>query len=345
MEDAMRSKLSRFALTLALACVGACGSSSDDTGSAGSSATTAAGPSATTIAAPATEAPPTTGAADSNAGTFPVTIAAANGEVTLQEQPGAIVSLSPTATEMIFAIGAGPQVTAVDDQSSYPPEAPLTDLSGFEPNVEAIAAKQPDLVVVADDTAGLTASLGKLGIPVLSLPAAATFDDVYTQIEQLGVATGHVGDAAELEAQMKDEIDGIVKQLPKSPEPLSYYHELDNTYFSATSKTFIGQVYGLLGLENIADAADKDGSGYPQLSQEYIIQEDPDLIFLADTICCGQSAETVAARPGWGELTAVKSGGVVPLSDDVASRWGPRVVDYLQQVADAVAKAQAAPAG
>ena len=227
--------------------------------------------------------------------------------MTLDQQPGAIVSLSPTATEMLYAIGAGPQVTLVDSYSNYPADAPITDLSALEPNVEAIAAKQPDLVIVADDTVGLTASLGQLDIPVLSLPAATTFDDVYQQIEQLGVATGRVGEAAELVGQMKSRIDAIVKGLPRRTTPLTYYHELDNTYFSATSKTFIGQVYALLGLQNIADQADPDGSGYPQLSQEYIIQSNPDLIFLADTVCCAQDAATVKARPGWDQLKAVQS--------------------------------------
>ena len=122
------------------------------------------------------------------------------------------------------------------------------------------------------------------------------------------------------------------------PEALTYYHELDPTFFTVTSATFIGQVYTLLGLDNIADPADADGYGYPQLSAEYIVEQDPDLIFLADTKCCGQTPETVAARPGWSELTAVTTGAIVPLDDDVASRWGPRVVDFLRTVATKVAE-------
>ena len=341
----MRSKPPGFALTVVLAgmtaaVLAACGSSGSD--SAGTAQAAGSGP-ATTEAAAATTAPAAEPSTSATGGTFPVTIAAANGSVTLDQQPGAIVSLSPTATEMIYAIGAGPQVTAVDSYSNYPADAPITDLSALEPNVEAIAAKQPDLVIVADDTSALTASLGQLDIPVLSLPAATTFDDVYQQIEQLGVATGHVGEAAEQVGQMKSKIDGIVKGLPTRTTPLTYYHELDNTFFSATSQTFIGQVYALLGLQNIADQADPDGSGYPQLSQEYIIQSNPDLIFLADTVCCAQDAATVKARPGWDQLKAVQSGAVVPLNDDIASRWGPRIVDYLEQVAAAVAKVE--PAG
>jgi cobalamin transport system substrate-binding protein len=127
----------------------------------------------------------------------------------------------------------------------------------------------------------------------------------------------------------------------KPDRPLSYYHELDKNLYSATSKTFIGQLYAQLGMENIADAADKDGSGYPQLSAEYVVKADPDLIFLADTKCCGQSAKTVAARDGWEQLTAVKSGGVVELDDDIASRWGPRVVDFLKTVAAKVESLEA----
>ena len=284
-----------------------------------------------------TASPPSSAnGAASPAGAFPVTIAASNGKVTIEERPERIVSLSATATEMLFAIGAGDQVTAVDDNSNYPPEAPTTKLSGFEPNVEAIAGYEPDLVVFSNDPGDLQKSLDALGIPALDEPAAADLDDSYSQIEELGDATGHADEAAAVVQGMKDDVDEIVASLPQSSERPTYYHELDDNYFSVTSKTFIGQVYSLLGLENIADPADKDGSGYPQLSAEYIVKADPDLIFLADTKCCHQSAKTVAARPGWDSIAAVDNGGVVPLDDDVASRWGPRIVDFLRIAAEAV---------
>ena len=287
-------------------------------------------PEATASAAPSEAA--------SDAAQFPVTVEAANGEVTLDEQPTSIVSLSPTATEMLFAIDAGDQVTAVDDFSTYPSDAPTTDLSGFEPNVEAIAGYEPDLVVIADDGADLSTSLGELDIPVLVMPAAQTLDDTYAQIGQLGAATGHDAGAAALVEQMRDDIDKITGDLPGTDEPLTYYHELDDTYYSVTSNTFIGQIYELAGLTNIADEVDDDAGGYPQLSEEFIIDADPDLIFLADTTCCGQTAETVAERPAWDQITAVRDGGVVELDDDVASRWGPRIVDLLRTVGDAVAE-------
>ncbi len=266
---------------------------------------------------------------------FPVTIEAANGTVEISARPQRIVSLSPTATEMLFAIGAGDQVVAVDDQSNYPSEAPMTKLSGFEPNIEAIAKYEPDLVV-ASDTAALQRPLKSLKIPLLVQPAAVTLDDSYAQMEQLGVATGNIADAADEVASIQAEIDELVTSVPDFDEPPTYYHELDDTYFSVTSETFIGHVYSLVGLRNIADKADKAGSGYPQLSAEYIIDADPDLIFLADTKCCNQSLDTVAARPGWEQISAVQNEAVIELDDDVASRWGPRVVEYLRIVVDAV---------
>jgi iron complex transport system substrate-binding protein len=263
---------------------------------------------------------------------FPVTLDTPGGKVEIAQRPTRVVSLSPTATEMLFAIDAGGQVVAVDDQSTYPPDAPRTKLSGYQPNVEAIAGHRPDLVVFATDTGDLAASLRRLAIPALALPAATRVDDSYAQIQQLGKATGHTAEAERLVTAMRGEIQQIVATA-KLDRPLTYYHELDKSLFSVTSKTFIGQLYGQLGLENIADKADKEGSGYPQLSSEYVVKADPDLIFLADTKCCAQSAETVAARAGWEQVRAVKDGAVVALDDDVASRWGPRVVDFLRVVA------------
>jgi iron complex transport system substrate-binding protein len=274
--------------------------------------------------------------APGGSGAFPVTIDSAGGKVRLERRPERIVSLSPTATEILFAIDADDQVIAVDDNSNYPREAPTTKLSGFEPNVEAVARYRPDLVVYSDDPGDLAKSLEKLNIPALAQPAADDLADTYAQIEQLGHATGNASEAADLVASMKRDIDAIVESAPEFERAPTYYHELDDTYFTVTSKTFVGDVYSLLGLENIADAADKDNTGYPQLSAEYIIDADPDLIFLADTKCCGQSAETVAERPGWSEITAVQTGSVVELDDDIASRWGPRVVDFLRTVAGAL---------
>jgi iron complex transport system substrate-binding protein len=264
---------------------------------------------------------------------FPVTITTASSTVTLGAKPLRIVSLSPTATEMLYAIGAGSQIVAVDDQSNYPAKAPRTKLSGFTPNVEAIATYKPDLVIGEAGLTKIAGALKKVGIPLLVQPSAPSLADAYAQIGQLGKATGHRSGATGLITRMKTQIAAIVKTVPKDGEPITVYHELDPTYYSATSKTFIGRVYSLLGLRNIADAADKTGSGYPQLSAEYIVSASPRLIVLADTKCCGQSAATVADRAGWNTIAAVKDGDVVSVSDDVASRWGPRVVSFIRIVA------------
>ena len=278
--------------------------------------------------------------ADAAAGSFPTSISAANGTVNIKARPRAIVSLSPTATEMLYAIGAGSQVKAVDKYSDYPKSAPRTSLDDLSPNVESIVSYRPDLVVVPGDSTGLTARLKTFGIPVLSLPPADTLADAYEQYDQLGQATGHIQAARTEAAHVKSQIAQIVGEAPKTNVGQTYYYELDQTYYSVTSSTFIGKVLGLLGLRNIADRAPSAASsgGYPQLSAEFIVQSNPDWVFLADTICCGQSARTVSARAGWSTMKAVQKGQVVGLNDDIASRWGPRIVNLLQTVEKALEK-------
>ncbi len=251
--------------------------------------------------------------------------------------PQRIVSLSPTATEMLFAVGAGEQVVAVDEFSNYPPEAPVTDLSGWQPNVEAISGYEPDLVVSESPIDGIVA----IGAENLVLEAPKNIEGSYTQIEQLGLLTGHPEEAADVVASMRSSIEAAVDRTADL-ETKTYYHELGTELYTATSNTFIGSVYGLFNLDNIADAADSDGSaaGYPQLTEEYIIDADPDLIFLADTIGYAQTPETVAERPGWDQLSAVKDGHVIELNDDIASRWGPRLPEFVETVAKAVENAQ-----
>lgn len=273
---------------------------------------------------------------------FPVQLTPPGGEpITLQSRPERIISLSASSTEALFAIGAGEQVVAVDEQSTFPADAPKTALSGLTPNLEAIAGHGPDLVVAQADAGDLVAGLGRLQppVPVLLLPSAQTFDDVYGQFELLGQATGHDAEAAELAERTRTEIERIVTQTPRPDRPLSFYHEVTTELYAATSNTFIGQVYRLFGLTNIADAADTvDSGGYPRLSAEHVLQSNPDLIFLADTRCCGQNAGTVGARPGWNTLKAVQGGNVVELDDDLASRWGPRIVDLARAVAEGISE-------
>ena len=247
-----------------------------------------------------------------------------------------IVSLSPTLTEDLFAIGAGSQVVAVDNQSNYPANAPHTDLSGYTPNVEAIAAYKPDLVVLSYQ-GPWTAQLEKLGIPVRYEPGAENLAQAYEEIRDLGRLTGHVAQATKVVHGMEVQLKKIVQSVPRSRRHLTLYHELDQTYYSATSATFIGRIYRLFGFRNIADAADTAHTGYPQLSAEYIVAANPQIVVLADSKCCGQSPATVAARPGWQTIAAVRNHRVISVDDDIASRWGPRIVQFARAVA-AIAK-------
>jgi iron complex transport system substrate-binding protein len=258
--------------------------------------------------------------------------APASARATRNKPPDRIISLSPTATEMLFAIGAGHQVVAVDDDSDYPPSTPRTSLSGLEPNIEALARYDPDLVVVSYDPQGFVKSLSALGVPVLLEPAATNLGGTYSQISSLGRVTGHEAAAGALVRRMRRQIATTVASAPRFTTPPTYYFELEPDFYSVTSSTYVGQLLKMFGLHNIADAAQGASSGYPQLSDEYIVKSNPRIIFLADTICCHQSARTVAARPGWRAIAAVRDGDVVGLDDDIASRWGPRVVVLARDI-------------
>ena len=270
---------------------------------------------------------------------FPVTISSEGGTWTLETQPLRIVSLSPTATEILFAIGAGPQVVAVDNWSTYPPEAPTTDLSGFDPNIEAITAYEPDLVVISNDANELVGGLTALDIPVLISPSPFDIEGGYASVETLGLATGNAGGAAEVSETMRSEIAAALADAPVVP--IRIYHELDDTHFSVSSNSFLGAVYAALGAENIADPADADGYGYPQLTEEYIIEADPELIIITDLLAYG--AEDVAARPGWETISAVRNGNILVVNADIASRWGPRLPQFVTAIVEALAAIAAGP--
>jgi iron complex transport system substrate-binding protein len=283
--------------------------------------------------------------ASASTGTYPLTVRAANGAVTIKARPGRIISLSPTATEDLYAVGAGHRVVAVDSDSDYPKNAPMTSLSALTPNVEAIAKYRPDLVIASQDTGGLVTGLTKLGVPVLIEPAAATLASAYGQIDQIGQATGYLAQAQRTVASMRSQITADVRRAGSGHKDLTYYWELSaSPYYSVTSQTFIGQVVGLFGLKNVADAANKasDG-GYPELTEEYIVTARPEIIFLADNQAAdgGQSPAVVARRSGWAAIPAVKDDEIIGLDDDIASRWGPRLPQLVAAIAQAVERAKA----
>ncbi|NNN07964.1 MAG: ABC transporter substrate-binding protein [Acidimicrobiaceae bacterium] len=275
------------------------------------------------------------GAATTDVSHFPVKVKTSMGTVTITSRPHAIVSLSATATEMLYAIGAGGQVKAVDKYSNYPTNAPITSLNGFSVSAEAIAKYKPDLVIVSYEPASFGAQMAKLKIPVIYDPAAPTLAVAYQQYLGLGEATGHVQQAVNEVQKLKSTIAGIVRSTPRVAPGTTYYWELDPTYYSVTSSTFMGQLMSLLGLKSIADAVGVNSNGgYPQLNSEFILKANPSYIFLADSKCCHASASTVASRPGWSVMSAVATRRILKLDDDIASRWGPRITILLRQVAD-----------
>ncbi len=254
--------------------------------------------------------------------------------------PKRIISLSPSATEILYAIGAGSQVIAVDDLSNYPSKAPITKLSAFSPNVEALLNYKPDLIILnADATKALEvkAALEKLKIKVFFERAPLDLKEAYLEITALGRTTGKISGAQNVISNMKSKISAAIKK-GKTSKKITFFHELDNTLYSATSDTFIGKVYKDFNLINVADqAATADSAGYPQLQSEYVIKSNPKIIFLADAQY-GESLETLTKRAGWNGIAAIKNKNVVALPEDIPSRWGPRLVDFYEFIASSTAK-------
>lgn len=336
MKTLTRRTVAVVTATFAVAALAACSSSSSSLGSIATSNPSTSSPGTATTSA--TASPTTSTGAD-----FPVTLSSSNGKVTIASKPTRIVSLSPTSTEDLYAVGAGSQVVAVDSDSNYPKGAPVTGLSGLTPNIEAIARYNPSLVVAYQNVGGLVSGMTKLGIPVLIEPAVSTLNGVYAQIEQIGEATGHAAQAVGVVASMKQQIAATVSKAGSSHRGDTYYWELSaNPYYSVTSATFIGQIVGLFGLKNVADPASKPADGgYPELSEEYIVTAKPQIIFLADNEPAdgGQTVAIVDKRPGWSGIPAVKAGEVIALNDDIASRWGPRLPQLVAEIAAAVERA------
>jgi iron complex transport system substrate-binding protein len=271
---------------------------------------------------------------------YPLVISSGGYSTTIAKKPTRIISLSPSATESLFEIGAGKQVLAVDSLSNFPKSAPITQLSAFEPNVEAIAALKPDLVVLSVDAMKslvVKEALEKLKISVLMEKAPENLAQAYKGIEVLGAVTDRTSAAKNVTFKMAALIKSILNRAKVSGK-VTFFHELDNTLYSVTSDTFIGKVYKDFGLINIADkAAGADSYGYPQLSAEYVLKADPDIIFLADAEY-GESPATVKARAGWSGITAVTKKNVFALPNDIPSRWGPRLVDFYRTVATSLSK-------
>jgi iron complex transport system substrate-binding protein len=281
-------------------------------------------------------APPTTSAAPIGVEqtAYPVRVAHDAGDTEISASPQRVAALSATHVEMLFALGAGDLLIAGDLFSNYPPDgvADLELIDSFNLSVESVIALGPDLVILSFDPGGAVDALEAAGIPTLLLGTALDLDAVYGQIETLGVALDRRAAAAELIAGMQSDIAGVVASATGDLEGVTFYHESDPfSFYTPNSSSFIGSLYALFGMDNIADEApDKLGSGFPQLSPEFIVAADPDVVFLAGF---GETPETFSAREGWDTMSAVSSSRVVVLDYDTASRWGPRVVNLVHAIA------------
>ena len=239
--------------------------------------------------------------------------------------PKRIISLSPSITEILFEIGSGNQVIAVDNLSNYPNEAPITDISAYDPNVEAISLLNPDLVILSYNIKNLKAALKKIGIETIYLPAPLNFEDILDQIDYLGLQTGNEDKAKKLISKMKNRMKTLQK-LRENETATKIYHEIDPNYYSPSKFSFIGDIYQKLNYKNVADKADISNLGYPKLSPELIISENPDLIVLPGKD--NKYVEKIKLRPGWSYIEAVKKNNFLLTNNDIASRWGPRILNF-----------------
>jgi cobalamin transport system substrate-binding protein len=323
---ASRPIVALVALAALAAVLAACG------GTAPSAPSSPASPAASPATTPAaTPAPP--------AAAYPLTIVDDEGtEVTIPSRPERIVSLTPATTEILFAVGAGPRVVATTDFDDYPPEAvPLPDVATYQGvDVEKIVGLEADLVVAGGagfNSPEAIARLRSLGIPVVvvSAPDVAT---VLRDVELVATAAGEPTVGAALAATMRTEIDAIAAAVGAGSDarPRVFY-ELDATkeIYGPADDSFIAEMIELAGGDPITTGSPTVYS----IPLETLIAADPEVVVLGDA-AYGVTPEQVAARPGWGAMTAVKNGAIRPVDDVVVSRPGPRLAEGLRALALAI---------
>jgi len=257
-------------------------------------------------------------------------------KVTLSGPAQRIISMAPSNTEILFAIGAGSQVVGRDALSDFPEEAKnVTDVgSTFEAlNTELIVSLKPDLVLAAEiNTPEQVKQLEDLGLTVYYLKNPLTLEEMYGNLEIVAQLTGHQDEAAALIESLKKRVAAVDEKIAPISSRFSVFYELDATDpakpYTAGKGTFIDQLIDRAGGYNIASELE----GYPQMSLEQVVAADPAFIILGDARY-GISPESIAQRPGWENLSAVKNGQIFPFNDDLVSRPGPRLVDALEELA------------
>jgi len=288
--------------------------------------------------APPTEAPTLPPTHTPTPATEPLTLTDSLGrEVTLAAPAERIVTLAPSNTEIVFALGADEALVGRDDFSDYPPEAAnVASVGSLYPNVnaETIVALKPDLVLAAGVTnPDDVTKLADLGLTVYATSYAVTLDDIYHDILAVGKLTGTDSEAEGLVADLKARVESVSIQSASAANQPVVFYEVDATEpekpWTAGTGTFMDALITLAGGQNAGAVSDD----YFQISLEQLITADPDLIVLGSSTYGGQTPETVAQRPGWQTLTAVKNNAVYPFDDNLVSRPGPRIVDGLEALA------------
>ncbi len=262
----------------------------------------------------------------------PVTIKDSSGtEVTISKKPERIISLVPSSTEIVYALGLGEKIVGVTTYDDFPAEVKTKEKVGdLTVNTEKVVSLQPDLVLANSLNREAVDSLRKLGMTVLVLNAS-TFNDVYTTIEMIGKATGASKQSADLVATMKKDVEDVkkvVKGVPQEKKP-KVWVEIDDKFFTTGKGTFMNDIIEMAGGINIAS----DLAGWKQLSEEQIILRNPDIIFDTYAYMNPNAAKLIKERTKWQQMNAVKNGKVFDLDSSVISRPGPRITQGLKEVA------------
>ncbi len=249
------------------------------------------------------------------------------GKLTFDTPPERIVSLSPGHTEILFAIGAGDQVIAVDNQSDFPPETETkTKLDATSPDEAVLEELQPDLVVVMAGPEEVVQAIDQQGFQVLWLELPDSVGSIFDQIDLLGEITGRVEQSDRLVDEMDGRLLAVFDEVGATPGP-RVYHELDDGLTTASIDTFIGELYLILNGQSIADQSEEP---FPQLTVDTVVEADPEVIILAYP---NASPESIKARPGWQDISAVKDDRIYAVDPDIVNRPGPRLVDGLETLA------------
>lgn len=269
--------------------------------------------------------------------TFPLTLTDDLGrEVTIETKPQRIISLLPSNTEILFAIGAGKQVVGVTSYCNYPPEAASREQVGGITNqsisIESVVAMEPDLVVASGSQDQVIPVLEEAGLSVIVLEPA-TFEDIFANIELVGRATGHAAEATALTSELRSRVEAVrekVAAIPQEERPAVFYEVWNDPFMTAGPNTFIGQLIDIAGGVNIFADVDED---WPQISPEVIVSRNPDVIVGPDNHRDALATGTIVERPGWATITAVQNNRIYLLNGDAVSRSGPRIVDMLEELA------------